>query len=162
MEDELVQTHRLMAKSTARLSIVSLMLFRLKVMKGIDPDNAPPALLEDELLENLPNPPEGNPDDNIFEDDDALSDRDHPNDNVSMHRHIASPHYLPPPGNDAPNGPPDDSGLPIDHMSPEHLEHSFHQDLSCDLDALSDRESSLGDNDSGCENLPLIMSASPE
>lgn len=201
MEDELVQTHRLMAKSTARLSIVSLMLFRLKVMKGIDPDNAPPALLEDELLENLPNPPEGNPDDNIFEDDDALSDRDHPNDNVSMHRHIASPHHLPPPGNDAPNGPPDDSGLPInhmspehlehsshhdppgdhdeaitpvsigppddsglpmDHMSPEHLEHSFHQDLSCDLDALSDRESSLGDNDSGCENLPLIMSASPE
>ena len=59
-------------------------------------------------------------------------------------------------------GPPDDSGLPMDHMSPEHLEHSFHQDLSCDLDALSDRESSLGDNDSGCENLPLIMSASPE
>ena len=60
------------------------------------------------------------------------------------------------------NGPPDNSGPPMDHMSPEHLEHSFHQDLSCDLDALSDRESSLGDNDSGCENLPLIMSASPE
>ena len=85
-----------MAKSTARLSICSLMLFRLKVVEGIDPDNAPPQLLEDELLEDPPNPPEGNPDDNFFEDDDALSDRDPPNDNVSMHRRIVSPHRLPP------------------------------------------------------------------
>ena len=170
MRDELVRTHRLMAKSTARLSICSLMLFRLKVMEGIDPDNAPPQLLEEELLEDPPNPPEGSPDDNFFEDDDALSDRDPPNDNVSMHRRIASPHRLPPPGNDDPceaiipagSGPPGDPDPPPDHMSPERLGHSFHQDPPGGLDAPTDEEHSLGDNDSGYANLPLIQPASPE
>ena len=159
-----------MAKSTARLSICSLMLFRLKVMEGIDPDNAPPQLLEEELLEDPPNPPEGNPDDNFFEDDDGLSDRDPPNDNVSMHRRIASPHRLPPPGNDDPceaiipagSGPPGDPDPPPDHMSPERLGHSFHRDPSGGLDAPTDEEHSLGDNDSGYANLPLIQPASPE
>ena len=53
-------------------------------------------------------------------------------------------------------------GLPMDHMSPEHLEHSFHQDPTGGLDAPTDGEHSLGDNDSGYANFPLIQPASPE